>query len=157
MSDFSGVPGIGAIDHIGIAVADLSAAVALYTDVLGWTVEHTETNTEQGVTEVMLLPPGDSSNPTGPTQVQLLGALSAESPVGRFLAARGPGLHHLAYRVDNLDHVSVGLAESGLRLIYAVPRTGTRGSRINFVHPKDTGGTLIELVEPAAGIERQNR
>jgi methylmalonyl-CoA/ethylmalonyl-CoA epimerase len=149
MSDFgaaglSDLPGLLGIDHVGIAVADLDAAVAFHTGTLGLVVVHREVNPDQAVEEVMLVPPdGDGS-----TQVQLVGALAADSAVGRFLKRRGPGLHHLAYRVSDLSLVSRVLHKSGVRLIYDSPRAGTRGSRINFVHPKDTGGTLIELVEP---------
>ncbi len=144
---------LGPIDHVGIAVADLDAALVIYIEVLGWRIAHRETNSEQGVEEVMLRPAAGAEG----TQVQLLAALSLDSPVGRFLDRNGPGLHHVAYRTDDLDLASDRLARAGCRLLYAEPRAGTRGSRINFVHPKDTGGTLIELVEAATGSERGHR
>ena len=150
MSDFGSaalthLPGLLGIDHVGIAVADLEGAIAFHTEALGLVVAHREVNDDQAVEEVMLVPPqGDAS-----AQVQLVAALAEDSAVGRFLKRRGPGLHHVAYRVLDLSRVSRVLHKSGVRLIYDSPRAGTRGSRINFVHPKDTGGTLIELVEPA--------
>ena len=150
MSDFraaevSQLPGLLGIDHVGIAVADLDAAIAFHTGTLGLVVAHREVNPDQAVEEVMLVPvDGDRS-----AQVQLVAALAEDSTVGRFLNRRGPGLHHLAYRVSDLSLVTRVLHKSGIRLIYDSARAGTRGSRINFVHPKDTGGTLIELVEPA--------
>jgi methylmalonyl-CoA/ethylmalonyl-CoA epimerase len=140
------LPGILGLDHIGLAVADLETAVTLHTEVLGLTVSHRETNPGQGVAEVML-----AAAPGGPvTQLQLIAPLDEYSPVHRFLARRGPGLHHLAYTVRDVHTASSVLLRQGLRLLYDAPRAGTRGSLINFVHPKDTGGVLIELVEPAA-------
>ena len=141
----SRLPGLLGIDHVGIAVVDLDAAIAFHTEVLGLVVAHREVNADQAVEEVMLVPhQGDPS-----AQVQLVAALAEDSAVGRFLKRRGPGLHHLAYQVLDLSRVSRVLHKSGVRLIYDSPRAGTRGSRINFVHPKDTGGILVELVEPA--------
>ena len=151
MSEFgaaglSHLPGLLGIDHVGIAVADLDAAIAFHTETFGLVVAHREVNPDQAVEEVMLVPPhGDRS-----AQVQLVASLAEDSTVGRFLTRRGPGLHHLAYRVLDLSRVSRVLYKFGVRLIYDAPRAGTRGSRINFVHPKDTGGILVELVEPAA-------
>ena len=144
------LPGVIGLDHVGIAVDDLEAAVALHTGVLGLTVEHRETNREQGVMEVML---GAADRP-GP-QLQLVAAVDEHSPVHRFLERHGPGLHHLAYAVGDLRAASDVLLRRGLRLIYDAPRAGTRGSLINFVHPKDTGGVLIELVEAAAHHQGQ--
>ena len=140
-------PGLKELDHVGFAVLDLEAAVEFHTGVLGLRVVHREQNPAQGVTEVMLSggPPGAPS-----TQLQLLSPLDHDSPVHRFLLDRGPGLHHLAYRVGDVRTASRVLQRRGLRLIYDLPRAGTRGSLINFVHPKDTGGVLIELVEPVA-------
>ena len=136
-------PGLGALDHVGFAVTDLEAAVDFHTRVLGLAVLHREQIPEQGVTEVML------AGAAGPsTQLQLLSPLDHNSPVHRFLLDRGPGLHHLAYRVTDVRTASRVLQRRGLRLLYDAPRAGTRGSLINFVHPKDTGGVLIELVEP---------
>jgi methylmalonyl-CoA/ethylmalonyl-CoA epimerase len=151
MSDFGAaglnhLPGLLGIDHVGIAVADLDAAIAFHTATLGLEITHREVNPDQGVEEVMLVPIGGDRS----AQVQLVAALTEDSAVGRFLQRRGPGLHHLAYRVSDLPLVSRVLYEFGVPLIYDSPRAGTRGSRINFVHPKDTGGTLVELVEPAA-------
>lgn len=145
------LPGVVGLDHIGIAVADLDAAVALHTEVLGLVERHRETNADQGVVEVMLSPAAGGQG----TQVQLVAALDEHSPVHRFLARRGPGLHHLAYAVNDVDTASEVLLRRGLRLLYDAPRAGTRGSLINFVHPKDTGGVLIELVEPAAQTQGQ--
>jgi methylmalonyl-CoA/ethylmalonyl-CoA epimerase len=146
------LPGVVGLDHIGLAVDDLEAAVRLHAEVLGLTVEHRETNPEQGVEEVMLAAPAAS----GPgTQLQLVAALDEQSPVHRFLTRRGPGLHHLAYAVTDVRMASEVLLRRGFRLLYDAPRAGTRGSLINFVHPKDTGGVLIELVESAAQTQGQ--
>jgi len=145
------LPGVIGLDHIGLAVADLAAAVTLHTEVLGLVARHRETNTDQGVEEVMLSPVG-----AGPgSQVQLVAALDQHSPIHRFLARHGPGLHHLAYAVHDVRNASDVLLRRGLRLLYDAPRAGTRGSLINFVHPKDTGGVLIELVESAAQTQGQ--
>lgn len=140
------------LDHVGIAVVDLETAVALHTQVLGLRVTHTETNAEQGVAEVMLAGGGEGSETT---QLQLVAPLGADSPVQRFLDRHGPGLHHVAYRVADVRAASGVLLRQGLRLLYDAPRAGTRGSLINFVHPKDTGGVLIELVEPAIRARSQ--
>jgi methylmalonyl-CoA/ethylmalonyl-CoA epimerase len=147
-----GLPGVVGLDHVGIAVDDLEAAVALHTEVLGLTVEHRETNADQGVAEVMLRAP-DGSGPGA--QLQLVAPLDEHSRVHRFLTLRGPGLHHLAYAVRDVRFASEVLLRRGLRLLYDAPRAGTRGSLINFVHPKDTGGVLIELVECAAHNQGQ--
>lgn len=133
-----------AIDHVGLAVPDLDAAIAFHTDVLGMRLVHTETNTDQGVREAMMAV-GDSSS-----CVQLLAPLTPTSTIARFLDRSGPGLQQVAYRVTDVEAVSAVLRERGLRLLYDAPRRGTAGSRINFVHPKDAGGVLVELVEPAA-------
>lgn len=139
------LPGLSAVDHVGLAVADLDAAVAFHTQVLGLVLVHREVNSRQGVEEAMLVPAGaDASG----TQVQLLGALSDTSPIHRFLQRSGPGLHHLAYRVRDVESATQRLRRQGLRLLYASAELGTRGSRINFIHPRDAGGVLIELVEP---------
>ena len=134
-----------AIDHVGVAVPDLDEAIAFYRDSFGLQVAHEETNEEQGVREAMLAV-GDSGS-----CIQLLAPLSPESTIAKFLERSGPGMQQLAYRVTDLDQVCAVLRERGLRLLYDAPRRGTAGSRINFVHPKDTGGILVELVEPAAG------
>ncbi|NYD41286.1 methylmalonyl-CoA epimerase [Nocardioides panaciterrulae] len=134
-----------AIDHVGIAVADLDAAIAFYRDTYGMRLAHEETNEEQGVREAMMAV-GDSGS-----CIQLLAPLTPESTIAKFLDRSGPGIQQMAYRVADLDAVCTVLRERGLRLLYDEPRRGTAGSRINFVHPKDAGGVLVELVEPAAG------
>lgn len=131
-----------AIDHVGVAVPDLAAAIALYRDKFGMTLVHEETNEEQGVREAMMAV-GDSSS-----CVQLLAPLSPESTIAKFIDRSGPGLQQVAYRVENIDEVSDTLRSRGLRLLYPEPKRGTAGSRVNFVHPKDAGGVLVELVEP---------
>ena len=135
-----------AVDHVGLAVRDLDAAIAFHTDVLGLELVWREVNQEQGVAEAMLAPPG---SPAGSAQIQLLAAVTAESPLARFLDRSGPGLQQLAYRVADVDAAAAQLRQSGLRLLYDSAKSGTRGSRVNFVHPQDTGGVLIELVEVA--------
>ncbi|MCK0112349.1 methylmalonyl-CoA epimerase [Ornithinimicrobium sp. F0845] len=142
------VPLLLAIDHVGLAVPDLDEAIAFHRDVLGLVVLHEETNDEQGVREAMLAPSGA---PAGSTQIQLLAPSTPESTIARFLDRSGPGLQQLAYRVADVEAVSEVLRDRGLRLLYDAPRRGTGGSRINFVHPKDAGGVLVELVEPPAG------
>jgi methylmalonyl-CoA/ethylmalonyl-CoA epimerase len=132
------------IDHVGVAVPDLDAAVAFHRDVLGLRLVHEETNDEQGVREAMMTA-GDGAG----AQLQLLAPLREDSAIARFLGRSGPGLQQLAYRVADVEQVSRVLRERGLRLLYDAPRRGTAGSRINFVHPKDAGGVLVELVEPA--------
>jgi len=146
------LPGLLGLDHVGLAVHDLDAAIAFHTAVVGLRLEHREDNVEQGVREAMLVADDRASSFT---QIQLLAPLSVtgsdpDTPVGRFLKRRGPGLHHLAYRVTDIATASAVLPRHGLRLLYDAPRAGTRGSLINFIHPKDSGGVLIELVEPAA-------
>ena len=142
-SDLAG-SGITTIDHVGIAVPDLDAAIAWYGETLGLVATHTETNEEQGVREAMLSAPGDTG-----AAVQLLAPLRADSPIGRFLDRNGPGIQQMAYRVADIEATSDALRAQGKRLLYPEPRRGTAGSRINFVHPKDAGGVLVELVEPA--------
>jgi methylmalonyl-CoA/ethylmalonyl-CoA epimerase len=131
------------IDHVGIAVADMEAALRFYRDTFGLVCVHEETNEDQGVREA-LLAVGD-----GETRVQLLAPLRPESTIAQFLGHAGPGVQQVAYTVTDLEAVSTELREKGLRLLYDEPRRGTAGSRINFVHPKDAGGVLVELVEPA--------
>ena len=132
------------IDHVGIAVPDLDAAIAFYADTFGVHSVHEEVNEEQGVREAMLAV-GD-----GATQVQLLAPLTEESTIAKFIGRNGPGVQQVAYTVADLDEVSRTLRGKGLRLLYDEPRRGTADSRVNFIHPKDTGGVLVELVEPAA-------
>ena len=133
---------LSAIDHIGVAVEDLDAALALYTESLGMLLVHRETVTEQGV-EAALLDVGDG-------HVELLQPLGPETGVAKFLARRGPGLHHVAYRVADVEATLSQLAQAGLRLIDEQPRTGIRGSRVAFVHPAAVGGVLTEIVQPAS-------
>jgi methylmalonyl-CoA/ethylmalonyl-CoA epimerase len=132
-----------AIDHVGIAVPDLDEAMAFYRDTFGMETVHEETNEEQGVREAMVAV-GDSGS-----CIQLLAPLSPESTIAKFLDRSGPGIQQLAYRVDDVEAVAGVLRQRGVRLLYDAPRRGTSGSRVNFVHPKDAGGVLIELVEPA--------
>jgi len=130
----------GRIDHIGLAVADLDAAIELHASTYGMPLVHRETVAEQGV-EAALLDVGES-------HVELLAPLSEDTPVGRFLAARGPGLHHVAYQVDDVSTALAQLRDAGLRLIDEAPRTGIRGSQVAFLHPATAGGVLTELVTP---------
>ena len=134
-----------AVDHVGIAVADLDDAIAWYRDHFGLEVVHEEVNEEQGVREAMLQVGDDPSG----AQIQLLAPLRPDSPIGRFLDRSGPGIQQLAYRVDDIDAATVILRGRGLHLLYDEARPGTGGSRVNFIHPKDAGGVLVELVEPA--------
>ncbi|MEO7754616.1 MAG: methylmalonyl-CoA epimerase [Terracoccus sp.] len=131
------------IDHVGIAVPDLDVAIAFYETTYGMTLLHEETNEEQGVREAMM-GVGDSGS-----CIQLLAPLSPESTIAKFLGRSGPGIQQLAYRVADLDAVCATLRDRGLRLLYDAPRRGTSDSRVNFIHPKDAGGVLVELVEPA--------
>lgn len=134
------------IDHVGIAVPDLDAAITWYHDHLGMIVVHEEINDEQGVREAMLAVRGA---PGGSVQVQLMAPLDDTCTIAKFIDKRGPGLQQLAYRVSDLDTLSERLRAAGVRLLYDAPRRGTSNSRINFIHPKDAGGVLVELVEPA--------
>ena len=131
------------VDHIGVAVEDLDAAIALHERDYGMAVVHREVIDEQGVEAVLL--------DVGENHVELLRPLSEDTPVGRFLASRGPGLHHVAYQVGDVDSTLAQLRERGLRLIDETPRTGIRGSRVAFLHPAASGGVLTEIVQPAEG------
>jgi methylmalonyl-CoA/ethylmalonyl-CoA epimerase len=131
-----------AIDHVGIAVADLDAALEFYAMAFDMHSVHIETNVEQGVREAMLAV-GD-----GTTRLQLLAPLTPDSPIARFLDRSGPGIQQLAYQVDDVESAAEQLRAKGLRLLYGTARPGTAGSRVNFIHPKDAGGVLIELVQP---------
>jgi methylmalonyl-CoA epimerase len=131
----------GRIDHIGVAVADLDAAIDLHVNAYGMELVHRETVESQGVEAVLL--------DVGENHVELLAPLGEDTPVGRFLAKRGPGLHHVAYQVDDIDAALRSLRDSGLRLIDEEPRTGIRSSRVAFLHPGASGGVLTEIVEPA--------
>jgi methylmalonyl-CoA/ethylmalonyl-CoA epimerase len=132
-----------AIDHVGVAVRDLDEAVSFYESTYGMRKLHEEVNEEQGVREAMMAV-GDSGS-----CIQLLAPLSEASTIAKFLDRSGPGIQQLAYRVADLDTVSATLRERGLRLLYDTPKRGTSESRVNFIHPKDAGGILVELVEPA--------
>jgi methylmalonyl-CoA/ethylmalonyl-CoA epimerase len=138
-----GLPGVLRIDHVGVAVPDLDDAIAFYTRTFGLTCVHTEVNDEQGVREAMLAA-GD-----GTTRLQLLAPLTPESTIAKFLTRSGPGLQQLAYTVADVEAAAAAIRARGLRVLYDEPRRGTAGSRVNFVHPKDCGGVLVELVEPA--------
>ncbi|WP_081286818.1 methylmalonyl-CoA epimerase [Mycobacterium colombiense] len=138
---------VTAIDHVGIAVADLDAAIAWYHDTLGMILVHEEVNEEQGIREAMLAVRGA---PAGTAQIQLMAPIDESSTIAKFLDKRGPGIQQMAVRVSDLDALVEQLRDQGVRLIYDAPRRGTANSRINFIHPKDGGGVLIELVEPAA-------
>ncbi|MBU9766098.1 methylmalonyl-CoA epimerase [Mycobacterium sp. TNTM28] len=141
---------VTAIDHVGIATADLDETAKWYHDHLGMIVLHEEINEEQGVREAMLSVRGAAK---GSAQIQLLAPLNEKSTIAKFLDRSGPGLQQLAYRTSDIDALSERLRSQGVRLLYDAPRRGTADSRINFIHPKDAGGVLIELVEPAADSE----
>jgi methylmalonyl-CoA/ethylmalonyl-CoA epimerase len=139
--------GITRIDHVGVAVYDLDEAIAFYGRVFGMRCVHVEVNEEQGVREAMLS--------VGPTPaggcIQLLAPLTPGSTIAKFLDRNGPGVQQVAYTVADVEATSAALRRRGMRLLYDAPRRGTANSRINFVHPKDAGGVLVELVEPAPG------
>ena len=134
---------LGRIDHVGVAVADMDGALALYRDGLGMPLAHRETVEEQGV-DAALLDVGDG-------HVELLAPLGPETPVGKYLAKKGPGLHHVAYAVADIEAELARLRDAGLRLIDETPRVGIRNSRVAFVHPSAVGGVLTEIVQPAEG------
>lgn len=140
-------PLVVAVDHVGIAVPDLDEAIRFYADTFGLVSTHEETNTEQGVREAMLAAPGDAD---GATMVQLLAPLNDESTIAKFIGRNGPGIQQVAYRVTDVAAAADALRAKGLRMLYDEPRRGTSDSRVNFVHPKDAGGVLVELVQPAA-------
>ena len=129
------------IDHVGVAVEDLDAAIALYENTYKMELVHRETVTEQGVEAVLL--------DVGENHVELLAPLGPDTPVGKFLAKKGPGIHHVAYQVTDIDATLAALKAAGTRLIDETPRTGIRGSRVAFLHPAASGGVLTEIVEPA--------
>jgi methylmalonyl-CoA/ethylmalonyl-CoA epimerase len=131
------------VDHIGVAVEDLDAAIALHEEAYGMAVAHREVIEEQGVEAVLL--------DVGENHVELLWPLNGETPVGRFLSKRGPGLHHVAYQVTDVQATLDTLRDRGLRLIDEAPRTGIRGSRVAFLHPETSGGVLTEIVQPPKG------
>jgi methylmalonyl-CoA/ethylmalonyl-CoA epimerase len=131
------------IDHVGIAVPDLDEAIAFYGKAFGLRVLHEEVNEEQGVREAML-GVGDSGS-----CIQLLSPLSADSTIAKFLERSGPGIQQVAYGVDDVEEAAATLRSAGVRVLYETAKRGTAGSRVNFCHPKDCGGVLIELVEAA--------
>ena len=131
------------IDHVGVATEDLEGAIALYESSLGMAVAHRETVKSQGVEAVLL--------DVGEGHVELLSPLGPDTPVGKYLDKRGPGLHHVAYAVADIDETLGKLREAGIELIDSEPRQGIRDSRVAFLHPRSTGGVLTELVEPAHG------
>jgi methylmalonyl-CoA epimerase len=131
------------LDHIGVAVEDLDASLELYERDYGMTLVHRETIAEQGV-EAALLDVGEN-------HIELLAATGPDTPVGKFIAKKGPGMHHVAYQVDDIESTLAALKQSGLRLIDETPRTGIRNSRVAFLHPKTAGGLLTEIVQPAEG------
>ena len=131
------------IDHVGVAVQEIDASLELYRDLFRLDVSHREIVEEQGVEAVLL--------DVGENHVELLAPLGPDTPVGKFLAKKGPGLHHVAYQVSDIDSTLVTLQEAGTALIDERPRVGIRSSRVAFLHPRATGGVLTELVEPAAG------
>jgi methylmalonyl-CoA/ethylmalonyl-CoA epimerase len=133
----------GRIDHIGVAVEDIDAAIALYRDGFEMELAHRETVESQGV-EAVLLDVGDG-------HVELLAPLGPDTPVGKYMARNGAGLHHVAYAVDDIDAALVSIAAAGIQLIDSEPRVGIRDSRVAFLHPRSTGGVLTEIVEPAGG------
>lgn len=135
--------GLRRIDHVGIAVPDLGRAVDLYVGTLGGREVHREVNEAQGVVEAMV------AWPEGGAQVQLLAPIGEDSPIAKFIGSKGPGLQQLAFTVEDVGAAAEALRAKGCRLLYDEARQGTAGSKINFVHPKDAGGVLIELVEPA--------
>ncbi|MCV7411869.1 methylmalonyl-CoA epimerase [Mycobacterium florentinum] len=138
---------VTAIDHVGIAVADLDAAIAWYHDTLGMVLVHEEVNEDQGIREAMI---AVQDGEPGTAQIQLMAPIDESSTIAKFLDKRGPGIQQMAVRVSDLDALCEQLREQGVRLVYEIPRRGTANSRINFIHPKDAGGVLMELVEPAS-------
>ena len=135
----------GRIDHIGVAVEDIDAALALYERSFEMALAHRETVEEQGVEAVLL--------DVGEGHVELLAPLGPDTPVGKFMAKNGAGLHHVAYAVDDIDATLERISAAGIRLIDSEPRTGIRGSRVAFLHPRSTGGVLTEIVQPAEGTD----
>jgi methylmalonyl-CoA/ethylmalonyl-CoA epimerase len=133
----------GRIDHIGVAVEEIDAALALYGESFEMELAHRETVESQGVEAVLL--------DVGEGHVELLAPLGPDTPVGKYLAKNGPGLHHVAYAVDDIDAALKKIAAAGIHLIDSEPRVGIRDSRVAFLHPRSTGGVLTEIVEPAGG------
>ena len=134
------------IDHVGYAVPNLDDAIKFHTEVLGWHLLHREVNEEQGTEEAML---GTGDQGPENAQVQLLAPLSETSTIAKFIAKNGPGVQQVCYRTNDVVRVAETLTARGVRMLYPAPKTGTAGSKINFAHPKDTGGILLEIVQPA--------
>lgn len=137
---------VTAVDHVGIAVPDLDVALAWYHDHLGMVLLHEEINEDQGIREAMIAPRGYTDG----AQIQLMAPIKESSAIAKFIDKRGPGIQQVALRVVDIELLSAELRSSGVRLVYDAPRHGTANSRVNFIHPKDAGGVLIELVEPAS-------
>lgn len=135
------------IDHVGYAVPDLDEAIKFHTEVFGFRLLHREVNEEQGVAEAML---GTGDQAPESAQVQLLAPLNENSTIAKFIGKNGPGVQQVCYRVADIDAVCADLRAKGVRLLYPEPKRGTAGARINFVHPKDSGGILLELTQPGA-------
>jgi methylmalonyl-CoA/ethylmalonyl-CoA epimerase len=133
------IPGIIGVDHVGIAVAALDPAITFYKEKFGGQLTHREINQEQGVEEAMIQ--------LGTSMIQLLAPLNGQSPIARFLEKRGPGVQQVAYRVKSIEAAMAAAKKLGMELLYPEPRKGTLGSKINFIHPRDCGGVLLELVE----------
>jgi methylmalonyl-CoA/ethylmalonyl-CoA epimerase len=129
------------VDHIGVAVEDIDASLELYERDYGMTLVHREIVTEQGVEAVLL--------DVGENHIELLAPTGPDTPVGKFIAKKGPGMHHVAYQVDDIEATLAALKEAGLKLIDETPRIGIRNSRVAFLHPKTAGGLLTEIVQPA--------
>ncbi|QDZ42389.1 methylmalonyl-CoA epimerase [Corynebacterium sp. sy039] len=136
---------VDCLDHVGIAVADLDAAVEFYRSAFGWVNHHQETNEEQGVVEAMI---GPKNLGTTDGMIQLLAPLNEESTIAKFLDKKGPGLQQMCLRTNDIVALSKHLTDQGIRLLYPEPKIGTGGAKINFVHPKDAGGVLLELTQP---------
>jgi methylmalonyl-CoA/ethylmalonyl-CoA epimerase len=139
-------PYLTAVDHVGIAVPDLDAAIAFYRDTLGFQLTHVETNDEQGTREAMMRAPGDDGSGSA---LQLLAPLGPDTPIGKFIDRKGPGVQQLAIRVNDIAAAADALRANGLTVLYDEAKRGTANSLANFVHPKGTGGILLELVQPA--------
>src|SRR6201991_1852510 len=139
-------PLVTAIDHVGVAVPDLDAAIEFYRTTFGLELTHEEVNEDQGVREAMLRAPGDGG---AGAAVQLLAPSRPDSTIAKFLDRSGPGLQQLAYRVTDVEAAAEALRAKGLRLLFEQAKRGTADSRVNFVHPKDAGGVLVELVQSA--------
>jgi methylmalonyl-CoA/ethylmalonyl-CoA epimerase len=142
------------IDHVGVAVRDLEQSISWYESTFGLTVVTRETHEDQGVNEAMLIV---ADAPAGGSYVQLLEPTREDSPVGKFLAAKGPGVHHIGYGVEDVEQALADISGTGVRLVDSRPRHGSMGASIAFLHPKDTGGVLTELVQAATDSAKPHR